>query len=466
MSQRLSLKFFAGYLIVILAGFILIAVAGSFWMDNLMQKHAIENMRKGCNLVLSSYRSQPSGSIRELDFLEPQLSAISTFQDCDIWIMDQNGNVLKHIDTIQEAPDSVSDFDPAEGTNGYYMTGDFYGTYSSPVITVYTSLTRSFQTQGYVAAHCRLSTITARRESILSVAYLTWLLTAALSLLFLLLFHIIVLAPLNKIIAAAKEYASGNLNFQPDIHSHDEMGYLSDTLSFMSQKLNNIGEDQKRFVANVSHDFRSPLTSIKGYIEAILDGTIPPEMEKKYLEIVLNETNRLTMLTSSLLTLNNFDTNGVILDCSHFDINAVIRNILETFEGRCNEKEIYFDLSLSARQQFVYGDMGRIQQVIYNLIDNALKFSNPNSNIQISVRVHHGKVFTSIKDSGVGIPRENLTKIWDRFYKTDISRGRDKKGTGLGLSIVKEIIQAHNENIDVISTPGVGTEFIFSLPIG
>ena len=163
--------------------------------------------------------------------------------------------------------------------------------------------------------------------------------------------------------------------------------------------------------------------------------------------------------------MNNFDANGILLDCSHFDINDVIRKILATFERRCQEKKICFEFTVPSKEMFVYADMGKIQQVLYNLIDNAIKFSNPDSIIAITVTTHHEKVFISVKDNGIGIPKENLPKIWERFYKTDTSRGKDKKGTGLGLSIVKEILQAHNENIDVISTPGVGTEFVFSLPV-
>ena len=135
-----------------------------------------------------------------------------------------------------------------------------------------------------------------------------------------------------------------------------------------------------------------------------------------------------------------------------------------SFEGRCKEKHISFELILTGQTLFVRADMSKIQQVIHNLIDNAIKFSHNDSIIKIETTLKNEKVFVSVKDSGIGIPKESITKIWERFYKTDLSRGKDKKGTGLGLAIVKEIINAHNENISVISTEGVGTEFIFSLP--
>jgi signal transduction histidine kinase len=231
----------------------------------------------------------------------------------------------------------------------------------------------------------------------------------------------------------------------------------------MSGELSKLDDYQKRFVANISHDFRSPLTSIKGYAEAILDGTIPHDMQDKYLNIILFETERLNKLTSSLLELNRFETHGAILDIVSFDINLIIKKTAESFEGSCREKKITLNLVFASRETYVDADVGKIQQVLYNLIDNAIKFSHNNSKIKVTTEERGDKIFVSVKDYGIGIPKDSIKKIWDRFYKTDASRGKDKKGTGLGLSITKEIIQAHNENINVISTEGVGTEFVFSL---
>ncbi len=228
--------------------------------------------------------------------------------------------------------------------------------------------------------------------------------------------------------------------------------------------MKNMNDYQKKFIANVSHDFRSPLTSIKGYAEALIDGTIPPEMQGKYLNIILFETQRLTKLTSSLLELNQFEYKGFMLDITTFDINQAIKMTTATFEQRCTEKRISIDLIFSHKALLVDADINKIEQVIQNLVDNAIKFSHHDSSIEIHTLERTGKIFVSVKDHGIGIPKDSLGKVWNRFYKTDLSRGRDKVGTGLGLSITKEILQAHNENINVISTEGAGTEFIFSLP--
>ena len=186
-------------------------------------------------------------------------------------------------------------------------------------------------------------------------------------------------------------------------------------------------------------------------------------MQEKYLTRVISETDRLNKLTQGLLTLNSLDSKGY-LSRSNFDINRVIKDTAASFEGTCDSKNIVLDLTFAENITMVYADLGKIQQVLYNLIDNAIKFSHPDSTIFIQTTLRFEKVYVSVKDTGIGIPKDSIKKIWERFYKTDLSRGKDKKGTGLGLSIVKEIIQNHGETIDVISTSGVGSEFIFSLP--
>ena len=196
----------------------------------------------------------------------------------------------------------------------------------------------------------------------------------------------------------------------------------------------------------------------------MMDGTIPVEFQERYFNIVLFETDRLKKLTEELLTLNAFGSKRGMLEISTFDINAIIKNTAAAFEGRCRERKISIELLFESKQQMVKADMGKIQQVLYNLLDNAIKFSNDNSSSTVETTIKYEKVFVSVKDRGIGIPKESQKKIWERFYKTDSSRGKDKRGTGLGLAIVKEIIQSHEEHIHVISTEGVGTEFTFSLP--
>jgi signal transduction histidine kinase len=276
-------------------------------------------------------------------------------------------------------------------------------------------------------------------------------------------FWFLLFRPLMKIIENATEYAAGNAPPPLEYTKDDELNQLNTAVNYLASSANSAYDSQRTFITNISHDFRSPLTSIKGYVNAILDGTIPVEKQEKYLRIVLDETERLNKLTAGLLTLNTFDAQGTYLDMTDFDLIPVITSIIASLEQLSQEKNLTILASFELPTITVHADMGRIQQVIYNLLDNAIKFSHPDSEIVIKVIQQKNRVFVSIKDYGEGIAKENLPKIWDRFYKTDTSRGRDKNGTGLGLAIAKEIIRDHDQNIDVISTEGVGSEFVFTL---
>ena len=195
----------------------------------------------------------------------------------------------------------------------------------------------------------------------------------------------------------------------------------------------------------------------------MLDGVIPADSQEKYLKIIAYEAGRLEKLTEGLLTLNELDIHKRLLKIETFDINEVIKHTAAAFEGDCTKRKIVLELVLSGRELYARADMEQIQQVLYNLLNNAVKFSRNDSTIIIETTEKNDKIFVSVKDHGIGIPKQSLHRIWERFYKTDISRGKDQTGTGLGLSIVKEIINAHGQNINVISTEGVGTEFIFTL---
>ena len=394
-----------------------------------------------------------------------QLNGISAYADAAVWLVDREGNVLvsSRPDSYPSAPARIRDFDPAASGSATYQEGNYHGYFEENVLTVSAPVVQGFSTRGYLIIHKEVADLADFRNTLMRSVYATVIIIYLLSFIVLLAFQFLVYRPLRRITEAATQYASGNLEYEIPVTTQDEMGYLSASLNYMSAQLRDMEDYQKKFVANVSHDFRSPLTSIKGYVEAMADGTIPPEMQQKYLNIILFETERLTDLTQDLLTLNEFDTKDILLDKEVFDIHEVIKNTAATFEGICTKRKISIELILAARHLNVYADRKKIQQVLYNLIDNAIKFSDSDSSITVETTDRGDKVYISVKDYGIGIPRDSLNKIWERFYKTDASRGKDKKGTGLGLSIVKEAIQAHGENINVISTEGVGTEFIFSL---
>ncbi len=466
MRKTLYLKLILAYIIFGLFGFVVVATfVSNMYMDHLKKVQA-DSLYREATLIANTYASGLYNNEVSLEVVKSQLDALDTYLDATLWIINPSGRLILDSSAPLDVENEimVENFDPTVTAGSYYTIGNFFHTFDEDMLSVFAPITSDFKVKGYVVIHSSISGIMEEANNLLTISYIMLIILFLLSLIILIFFTEIVYIPLRKITEATEQYASGNMHYEFTVESEDEMGYLAATLSYMASEIARSEDDQKKFVANVSHDFRSPLTSIKGYLEAMIDGTIPPEMHEKYLTILLNETERLRKLTNSLLTLNNLNTKGIMLNKTDFDINQTIRGVAASFEGTCRAKTIAIELVLTGDEMYVVADIDKIQQVLYNLLDNAIKFSHHDSVIKIETNEKHNKVFISVKDSGIGIPKDDLKLIWDRFYKSDLSRGKDKKGTGLGLSITKEIIRSHGENINVISTEGVGTEFIFSLP--
>ena len=383
-----------------------------------------------------------------------------------LWILDADGNIIAatYCNNHPHAPDNIyqlsDDFDILSAKS---FTGDFYGMFEDDVISVSVPIMTNGIPSGMLIIHSTMGQLSSIQSSIAKTIYVPFLIMLIISISLLGIISNKIVRPLKKINTIAEEYSHGNFESKLNIKSEDEIGQLADTMEYMASELSKLDEYRKDFISNISHDFRSPLTSIKGYVEAIQDGTIPPEKQDKYLKIIVDETKRLTKLTSSLLELNNYDSYGIWLVLKDFDIVDLTKKAMRVFEGKCEDKHISLILNNHCTSGMVTGDKTKIQQVIYNLLDNAIKFTPPEKNIYVTLSEKGDKIFVSIKDEGCGISKDSLNKIWTRFYKVDTSRGKDKGGTGLGLSITREIIKAHNENINVVSTEGVGSEFTFTL---
>ena len=464
MKSILHLKFIALYAIFGFLCLFTTATLTTQLVTNRLMEDTSQTLYKEATLIASDYLPSYFTDDSSLYAVQSQLAAMRLYLEASLWFVDADGTMITASNLENtSSPEAIKDFNPAEIGGNQYISGTYHGYFKEEVITVMAPVIHRYSTEGYLLIHRPVSEIEDRCRQIMIPVYISTGFIFLLSFIFLLGFHFFVYRPLRQVAEAAQQYARGNLDYEIPVYTHDEMGYLSASLNYMAVQLKDMDDYQKKIVANVSHDFRSPLTSIKGYVEAMADGTIPPELYGKYLNIILFETERLTDLTRDLLTLNEFDTKELLLDKKEFDIQEVIKGTAESFEGVCTPKHISIELILMSGTVLVYADKRKIQQVLYNLIDNAIKFSENESSVIIEVSVKNDKVFISVKDHGIGIPRKELNKIWERFYKSDLSRGKDKKGTGLGLSIVKEVIQAHDEHINVISTEGVGTEFIFSL---
>ena len=303
MTRSLYSKFILGYLIFGLLGFIAIATFSSKMTRDYLVQSKADALYDEANIIASSCSTMYQGKRLDSEEVSTQIRALSHYLKAEIWVVNRQGTVVMDSLGGSRVQSSINGFDPASIGNRSYTIGDYYGMFSGNVLSVSAPITGNYNTYGYVLIHLPISEINQSQNGILSILYITSAVLFGLSLIILLVFTQTVYLPLRKITVGANEYAAGNLDYRIDVKTHDEMGYLSDTLNYMSDELNKMEEYQKNFIANVSHDFRSPLTSIKGYLEAILDGTIPAEMYEKYLSRVISETERLHKLTESMLPL-------------------------------------------------------------------------------------------------------------------------------------------------------------------
>ncbi len=273
--------------------------------------------------------------------------------------------------------------------------------------------------------------------------------------------------PLDEIAAASRKFARGDFSVRvrQEYDPTDEMGALIDSFNKMADSLEKAEARRSEFIANVSHELRTPMTTIAGFADGILDGTIPREEEKKYLVSIRDETRRLSRLVRDMLDASS--ARNLASDPSRrtvFDLNELVLQTLLSFEDRATQKNLDVDPQLPENNIMVVADKDAITRVIYNLLDNAVKFANPGSCLTLRLYKDGEKAYVSVKDVGETIPPDDLPFIFDRFHKSDRSRSLDKEGMGLGLYLVKAIINSHDEDIAVKSGDGT-TEFVFTLKL-
>ena len=465
MKKRLTSMFFAAYILLGILGFFLVTFVGSHLLEARLEKSITSDIYQTAHRIAESDLVRHNITSTNVESVQNTLSLAANYPDTIIWIINSNGQIILSTrkDISPDHPIDLDGFDPASWGSNYYQIGDFYGYFHDSRLSTIAPITEHLNIRGYVAVHYLMSDLYQSRSSLLWIIQLLFVITYLMTAVLFLFYSFYIRKPLYAITKGASEFANGNLSYQIPVKSENELGYLAINLNYMADKLNRNGEYQRQFISNISHDFRSPLTSIKGYVEAMIDGTIPVEMQEKYLKIISYEAERLEKLTRGLLTLNELDIHKRMLNIQDFDINQTIKSTAASFEGTCTTRQILLELILSGQTLYAHADLEQIQQVLYNLLSNAIKFSPDHSTITIETTEKNGKIFVSVKDHGIGIPKSSLNGIWERFYKIDRSRGKDQTGTGLGLAIVKESISAHGQHINVISTEGVGTEFIFTL---
>ncbi len=272
--------------------------------------------------------------------------------------------------------------------------------------------------------------------------------------------------PLQQMSAAAKRFAVGDFSYRVKVRGNDELSDLGNAFNEMANALDKLENSRRSFVANVSHELKTPMTSIAGFIDGILDGTIPKSKQDYYLKIVSDEVRRLSRLVVAMLNMSKIESGDFEMKPKNYNISDQIIHILLTFEQKIEKKNIEIRGLENLKPHKVHADTDMIYQVIYNLFDNAVKFTNENGYIGVNVTEHSAYVEVSIKNSGEGINADELSRVFERFYKVDKSRSLDAKGAGLGLYLVKMMVEMHGGKIVARSDSKTQAEFVFTLPKG
>ena len=268
--------------------------------------------------------------------------------------------------------------------------------------------------------------------------------------------------PLKQIANASKKFAQGDFTARVPVQSSDEIGELTTAFNNMADSLEKSEDLRRTFVANVSHELRSPMTSISGFVDGILDGTIPKEREEHYLQIVSDEVHRLSRLVSRMLDITVLQGTDITAQSTSFDFCELLRRCVISFEKRIDEHNISLNIELPSHNINIFANEDAIYQAVYNLIDNAIKFSEDGRSVDISASEKNDRLSFSVRNYGAEIPKEQLPYVFDRFHKADSSRSKDKSGLGLGLYITKNIINKHGGKIWANSENGY-SEFLFTL---
>ncbi|MDY5612233.1 sensor histidine kinase [Dysosmobacter sp.] len=269
--------------------------------------------------------------------------------------------------------------------------------------------------------------------------------------------------PIREMAAATRQYAEGNFDIRMnDYGREDEIGELAASFNNMAESLQQTERQRREFIANISHELKTPMTTIAGYTDGILDGTIPPENERQYLQIISNESRRLSRMVRRMLDVSQLQAMDPLRGGNHFDVCESMRRVLISMEKKINDRHLDVDADIPEEPILVLGDTDMITQVIYNLLENAAKFAREGSTLYLGVTTLDGKARVTVRNVGDTIPAEELPLLFERFHKSDKSRSEDKDGVGLGLYIVKTILEQHREKINVTSENGI-TTFTFSL---
>ncbi len=486
-------KIFRKYLMVItsviLASVILLCTVYLFLVTRHWNSEQIDTLQHNSNIIAQNAqdllvnfnpdKENSDADITPFSVICNTMRIMSEAIDADIFITDINGKVVVCKEMLDEklnfagnyhcllhdryriSPDIIEEASKGNFTDSSRLGGTFISnqlTTASPIVFNGKPVAIVFATEPITMSWYSYA------KRIMEVFLTAALLALVVSFLMVYFLSYRFTRPLKEMSTAIRHYAEGDFSYKVKVRGNDEIAELAQAFNSMAQSLSSQESSRRSFVANVSHELKTPMTSIGGFIDGILDGTISEDKREYYLRIVSDEVKRLSRLVTGMLNMSKIEAGEMQINLRNFDLSADIFKTLLSFEKKINDKAIEI-VGLDTMQSItVNADEDMIMQVIYNLIDNAVKFTPNGGYIFIKDYKDSEKTFVSIRNSGDGIERDELPKVFERFYKIDRSRSFDVKGAGLGLFLCKSIIELHGGEIRVDSKVGEYTEFAFWIP--
>ena len=478
MKFNLFKKYFFTTAAIILVSFTFLIVILSIWVSGFLAQDRRELLFETSHTVSENM----TGAVKNNDSLADAavdmgnaLVVVSRSIDANIFVTDLEGRPIlcsceqfmkegRCPHTVKQLPDTIMQQALA---GEYYEVGTLNGLYSSPFYTCGVPLMDSAGGQvGTVFASSPAASLKAFFNQIFRIFLFSACIPIVLMFFAVYAMTMRLTRPLRLMAEAARSMAKGDFSKRIPVESDDEIGELSIAFNQMTNSLVQLESMRRSFVANVSHELKTPMTSIGGFIDGILDGTIPPERQAYYLRLVSDEVKRLSRLVRAMLSLAKLESGEMRVNKTDFNLSEVVRTIVISFEQRIEEKRLRIEGLEDMQDIRILADRDLIHQVVYNLTDNAVKFTQPDGYIRLAVEQdEQGIAHILIRNSGEGIAPKDLPHVFDRFFKTDKSRSADKSGTGLGLYLVKTIADIHGGSVTVRSTVGEFTEFEVRLPI-
>lgn len=474
--RTLFSKYLQISLAIVLVSFLILGVMLVFFVarysENDKRELLTENAHSVADLISDSSTLVNNNLILgQSNFLQTVMSTISKSINASIFITNNTGLTqlcsegANCVHDRAKIPDSIM---KSALTGEYFETSNLGGIYKNNYYTVGVPIIVNSNGQniavGVAFVSSEASSISDFTANITKIFFFAAIATFAIVFCMVGLYTYNMVRPLRQMAQAAKSFGAGDFSSRVPVTSQDEIGQLAIAFNNMADSLATSEGTRRSFIANVSHELKTPMTTIAGFIDGILDGTIPPERQGYYLNIVSTEVRRLSRLVQSMLALSRIDSGELRMNKQRFDLTNILISTLLTFEQKTGDRNIRVEGLEEADTIFVDGDPDMIHQVVYNLIENAVKFTNEGGYIRISLSDAPDRTTLEIRNSGQGIQPDELPHIFERFYKTDKSRSKDKNGMGLGLYIVKTILRLHGGDITAASETGSYCSFTLWLP--